>query len=82
MIPIHSSVPSHLMTEYTLLKSLWKNARDQHRSQPFIRRMEQVIRLTGRVYQVLAVSPESTNKLKALVQSVRISPQAHMVDKY
>lgn len=42
---MHPSTASHLDTEYNLLYALYTRSKHQHRSQPFIRRAEQVLRI-------------------------------------
>ncbi|WWC86081.1 uncharacterized protein L201_000952 [Kwoniella dendrophila CBS 6074] len=44
-IQIHSSVSSHLSTELSSLQTLLLRARDQHRTQLFLRRMYEVLRI-------------------------------------
>ncbi|WVQ62350.1 uncharacterized protein L199_000490 [Kwoniella botswanensis] len=42
---VHSSIASHLSTELSLLQTLLLRARDQHRTQLFLRRMHEVLRI-------------------------------------
>ncbi|WVW82133.1 hypothetical protein I302_104138 [Kwoniella bestiolae CBS 10118] len=42
---IHPSVPSHLSTELSFLQTLLLRARDQHRTQLFLRRMYEVLKM-------------------------------------
>lgn len=52
--PLHSSVPSHLATEMQVLSAVIERSKFQHRSQPFLRRMREVLRLGSRVGHILA----------------------------
>ncbi|WWC99528.1 hypothetical protein V866_006431 [Kwoniella sp. B9012] len=42
---VHSSIASHLSTELSFLQTLLLRARDQHRTQLFLRRMHEVLRI-------------------------------------
>ncbi|WWC66534.1 uncharacterized protein I206_100437 [Kwoniella pini CBS 10737] len=42
-LQLHSSIPSHLSTELSFLQTLFLRARDQHRTQLFLRRMHEVL---------------------------------------
>ncbi|WWC58441.1 uncharacterized protein I303_100982 [Kwoniella dejecticola CBS 10117] len=55
---LHSSIPSHLSTELSFLHTLLLRARDQHRTQLFLRRMHEVLRV-GKI--VLRYVKESAN---------------------
>lgn len=56
---MHSSVQSHLTTEISLLDSLRLRSQHQHRSQPFLSRIQQVVRLSRLLQQALSDSSES-----------------------
>jgi len=42
---MHPSIVSHLDIEYHLLQALYTRSKHQHRTQPFVRRLEQVLRI-------------------------------------
>lgn len=46
---LHSSVSSHLDTDLAVLEAVIERSKFQHRSQPFLRRMREVLRLGSRV---------------------------------
>jgi hypothetical protein len=46
---LHPSIPSHLSTDLEVLRAVIERSKFQHRSQPFLRRMREVLRLGRRV---------------------------------
>lgn len=46
---LHPSISSHLDTDLSVLEAVIERSKFQHRSQPFLRRMREVLRLGRRV---------------------------------
>lgn len=46
---LHPSITSHLSTDLEVLRAVIERSKFQHRSQPFLRRMREVLRLGRRV---------------------------------
>lgn len=60
---LHPSVRGHLETDLALLTNLRNKSKDQHRSQPFLRRLEQVIRMVKTVQSHMAKMTTATDRL-------------------
>jgi hypothetical protein len=56
---LHPSIPSHLSTDLEVLRAVIERSNFQHRSQPFLRRMREVLRL-GRRVELLNTDTEDT----------------------
>jgi hypothetical protein len=56
---LHPSIPSHLSTDLEVLRAVIERSKFQHRSQPFLRRMREVLRL-GRRVELLNTDTEDT----------------------
>jgi len=80
---LHPSIPSHLSTDLEVLRAVIERSKFQHRSQPFLRRMREVLRL-GRRVELLNTDTEDTEggQSKAvameIVVKVRCSSYLHL----
>jgi hypothetical protein len=68
---LHPSIPSHLSTDLEVLRAVIERSKFQHRSQPFLRRMREVLRL-GRRVELLNTDTEVTedNGSKAVAMEI------------
>lgn len=57
---LHPSIPSHLSTDLEVLRAVIERSKFQHRSQPFLRRMREVLRLGRRVELLNTDTTEDT----------------------
>lgn len=67
---IHSTTRSHFYTELELLLALYTRAKHQHRSQPFLANIRQVIRLATRVHDSLIPGLTDSSRFRRLVTKV------------
>jgi hypothetical protein len=57
---LHPSIPSHLSTDLEVLRAVIERSKFQHRNQPFLRRMREVLRLGRRVELLNTDTTEDT----------------------
>jgi hypothetical protein len=73
---MHTSTLSHLNTEHSLLKALYVRARHQHRTQPFVARICQVLRLVALLHD--ALRSDSPRRITTLLGKVSSSDRARL----
>jgi hypothetical protein len=67
---LHSSVSSHLTTDLEVLCAVIERSKFQHRSQPFLRRMREVLRLGRRVEELIRVNDSDSDSNTATLAEV------------
>lgn len=78
---LHPSVPSHLSTDLDVLRAVIERSKFQHRSQPFLRRMREVLRL-GRRVELLNVDMIDDSQSKAVEGEIVVKVRSSYFSLY
>jgi len=78
---LHPSVPSHLSTDLDVLRAVIERSKFQHRSQPFLRRIREVLRL-GRRVELLNVDMIDDSQSKAVEMEIVVKVSSSYFSLY